>query len=254
MSTTDNHIQDFLTQLPFFKGLQEPQLQAFLRAADTREYSKGQRLFAAGDRAAKFFVILSGWVKLYRSTIEGEEAVLAIFTRGDVFGEAAMFEDATYPFSVDIAENAKLFEIPAPFLKEATKNNPDVMNRIMASMSREMHKLQLENEHLSIMTAPQRVGCLLLQLSADLSGKGCVFSFPYDKSLAAARLGMKPETFSRSLSQLRPFGVTVSGAEVQIESFQSLMDYVCGHCSMQGSGCRGSMNACLSGCNKSSCA
>lgn len=234
----------FLANLPFFKGLDQALLDNFIAVSEMREHPKGQRLFSAGDKAKKFFVILSGWIKLFRSTVEGEEAVLAIFTAGDVFGEAAVFEDATYPFSAEIAENARLLEIPAAFLKDITKKNPDILSRIMASMSREMHKLQLENEHLSIMTAPQRVGCLLLQLSSHMLGKGGTFTLPYDKSLAAARLGMKPETFSRSLAQLKPFGVSVNGSEVKIDSFQCLMKYVCGHCSMHGSECRGSKQAC----------
>lgn len=239
MSTLDNRTNAFLINLSFFKGLGEQDLDKFLHASEVSEYAKGHSLFSAGDMAKKFYIILSGWIKLYRSTHEGEEAVLAIFTRGDVFGEAAVFEDASYPFSAEIVETAKLIEVPADFLRTAAKEKPDILNRIMASMSREMHKLQLENEHLSIMTAPQRVGCLLLQLSTGMLGKGGTFTFPYDKSLAAARLGMKPETFSRALSQLKPFGVTISGTEININSFQCLMQYVCGHCSLQSGECRG---------------
>lgn len=229
----------FLHELPFFKGQREADLERFFQNSAIVEYPKGHPLFSSGDKANKFYVIIDGWLKLYRSTFEGEEAVLAIFTRGDVFGEAAVFTDAAYPFSAEVAENAKLMEIPAALLRDAARDNPDIMNRIMASMSREMQKLQLENEHLSIMTAPQRVGCLLLQLSTGMLGKGGTFSFPYDKSLAAARLGMKPETFSRALSQLKPFGVAIQGSEITIGSFQCLMQYVCGHCSLQTGECRG---------------
>lgn len=239
MSTSVANSRNFLADLPFFKGQRSEDLDKFLLSANIYDYPKGHHLFSSGDKAQKFYIIMEGWLKLYRSTFEGEEAVLAIFTRGDVFGEAAVFDDATYPFSVEVAENAKLMEIPAHVLRETAKDNPSIMGRIMASMSREMQKLQLENEHLSIMTAPQRVGCLLLQLSTGMQGKGGTFSFPYDKSLAAARLGMKPETFSRALSQLKPFGVNISGSEITINSFQCLVQYVCGHCSLHAGECRG---------------
>lgn len=245
----------FLADLPFFKGQGSAELDRFLQSAVVVDYAKGHHLFSAGDKADKFYIIMSGWLKLYRSTFEGEEAVLAIFTRGDVFGEAAVFEDATYPFSVEIAENATLMEIDASLLQSAAKENTNIMSRIMASMSREMQKLQLENEHLAIMTAPQRVGCLLLQLSTGMLGKGGTFSIPYDKSLAATRLGMKPETFSRALSQLKPFGVSINGVEITISSFQCLVQYVCGHCSLHAGGCRGAkeFNTGTSCAGKSSC-
>lgn len=240
MTIADPKTTSFLTTLPFFTGLGDADMDRILRDAEFKKYAKSHVLFNAGDKATRFFVILQGWIKLYRMTKEGEESVLAIFARGDVFGEAAIFEGADYPFSVQIAEEAQLLEIPATTLRTMARENPDITNRIMASMSREMHKLQMENEHLAIMTAPQRVGCLMIQLSSNMLGKGGTFTFPYDKSLAAARLGMKPETFSRALSQLKPYGVLVRGNEIHIESFDALTGYICGHCSRTDDHCRGS--------------
>lgn len=238
--TVEDHKNQFLGELPFFKNLPKSDMEAFFNAARIREYKKQESLFHLGDAADRFFVVLSGWIKLYRETGEGEEAVIAIFTRGDVFGEAAIFSGAGYPFSAQASETSRIIEIPAAVLRMRGRDNHDIMNRVMASMSKEMRNLQLENEHLALMSAPQRVGCLLLQLSAGMVGKGGTFSFPYDKSLAAARLAMKPETFSRALMQLRPVGVTVSGPEVRIENFSCLVDYCCSHCSSLPGECRGS--------------
>ena len=108
----------------------------------------------------------------------------------------------------------------------------------MASMSREMRRLQLETEHRAMMDAPQRISCMLLRLSADMIGAGGAFTFPYDKSLAAARLGMKPETFSRALAQLKSDGVTVKGSEIRIDSFSHLAELSCSHCSCAAGECK----------------
>ena len=83
------------------------------------------------------------------------------------------------------------------------------MSQIMRIMSRELKSLEMENEHLALMSASQRVGCLLLQMSSGMLGKGGTFAFSYDKALAASRLTMKPETFSRALAQLKDVGVSV---------------------------------------------
>jgi len=100
---------------------------------------------------------------------------------------------------------------------------------------------------MAIMSAPQRVSCLLLQLSGHMIGNGGTLTFPYDKSLAATRLGMKPETFSRALAQLKPYGVTAKGPEITIESFTRLTEFSCGHCTALPGECRGcrSATACL---------
>lgn len=243
MDTTES-TDRFLRGLTFFASLPEANIQAFLKAGRICRYGKGRHIFMQGDEADRLFVVLSGWVKLYRETTEGDEAVVALFTRGDVFGEAAIFGNAGYPFSAEAAEETRLIEIPSAVLREQAKGNHEVMARIMNSMSREMRNLQMENEHLALMSAPQRVGCLLLQLSSGMIGKGGTFSFPYDKSLAASRLGMKAETFSRALAQLKPVGVTVNGPEVAIDSFANLVDYCCSHCSSLPGECAGSRGDC----------
>ena len=230
----------FLRGLTFFADLQEATIAAFLKTSRLCKYSKKRNIFLQGDEADRLFVVLSGWVKLYRETADGEEAVVALFTRGDVFGEAAIFGNAGYPFSAEAAEESRILEIPSPTLREQALLNHEVMARIMNSMSREMRNLQMENEHLALMSAPQRVGCLILQLSSGMVGKGGTFSFPYDKSLAAARLGMKPETFSRALSQLKPVGVSVNGPEVSVDNFSTLVEYCCSHCSSLPGECSGS--------------
>jgi CRP-like cAMP-binding protein len=241
MVSIEDRTGQFLRDLPFFASLSEADLAAFVKAAQVRDYKKQENLFTRGDKADRFFIISSGWIKLRRETPEGEEAIVAIFTRSDVFGEAAIFGGAEYPFSAEAVEDTRVVEIPASVLKARAAANPVIMEQIMASMSREMHQLQMESEHLALMSAPQRVGCLLLQLSSGMVGDGGTMNFPYDKSLAAARLGMKPETFSRALAQLKPVGVTVRGSEVRIDRFDRLAAFTCSHCSMAGectSACR----------------
>jgi CRP-like cAMP-binding protein len=230
----------FLRGLPFFSGLPESDLTSFLKAGTVRDYRKQQHIFEQSDPADRFFIVMQGWVKLYRNTAEGDQTIVALFTRGDVFGEAAIFSGAGYPFAAEAAESIKLIEIPGAVLRERARGNHEVMSRIMRSMSHEMRNLQMENEHLALMSAPQRVGCLLLQLAGNMIGNGGTFQFPYDKSLAAARLGMKPETFSRALAQLQPVGVTVKGSGVHIHSFSSLVEYCCSHCSSLPGECKGS--------------
>src|SRR5690606_9070894 len=128
---------------------------------------------------------------------------------------------------------------PGHTFQQLARSNHDITNRMMSVMSHEMHNLQIENEHLSLMSAPQRVGCLLLQFSTGIEGKGGALVFPYDKSLAAARLGMKPETFSRALAQLKLLGVTVSGSKINIQDFSRLIDFCCDNCSLLLGECGG---------------
>ncbi len=212
---------EVLRQLPLFET------GALLQAATVRDHAKGSHLFLQGDAATRLFVVISGCVKLYRVTEDGEEAVVGLFTRGDMFGEAAGLENAVYPSSAQVAEDARIAEIPARALR-------GMQAQLMGAMAQELHRLRMENEHKALMDAAERVGCLLLELTSD--GKT---AFPYDKALAAQKLGMTPETFSRALAKLKPLGVTVDGPGIRIENPARLAHYACAHCSASGAECAG---------------
>ncbi|MBI1215815.1 MAG: cyclic nucleotide-binding domain-containing protein [Alphaproteobacteria bacterium] len=234
-----NHMAHFVSALSFFNGLAEEEVAELIRDAAAKTYPRGTGLFHQGDAADRLFIVVSGWVKLFRTTENGDESIIALFSRGDVFGEAAIFGGVDYPFSAVAAEESAVLEIPAETLRRKAKQSPQMMERIMRSMSQEMRRAQMENEHMVIMTAPQRVGCLLLQLSSGMRGDGGCFTFPYDKSLAAQRLGMKPETFSRALAQLKSSGVASKGAEVGIDNYCRLAAFCCISCSAGLADCKG---------------
>lgn len=234
MASIDNQTGTFLKTLPFFSGLSDASVNAFAQAGRIRTYRKQEHLVQQGDRAEVFFIVMNGWIKLCRQTAEGDESVVAVFTRGDVFGEAAIFTGGAYPYTAEAAEETRMFEVPAAVLEKQARENPDILKRVMAAMTREIEKQQMNNEHMALMSSAQRVGCLLLQLSSEMIGSGGTFTFPYDKSLAAAQLGMKPETFSRSLAQLKEAEVESRGTEVKVESFCALAKFCCKNCTAEG--------------------
>lgn len=222
----------------FFDGLPEPDIQAFAAAAETRNYAKGDYVFAQEDTAAHFYIVTSGWVRLYRTTPDGQEATAGVLTAGAVLGENAVFE-STCQYSAQAIEAAEVAAIPVALFRERMRERPELMLRVTQELARKLESANLQIEHSTLKTALQRVGCLLLRLSANVTGAGGAFPFPYDKKIAAQQLGMQRETFSRGLSGLRPVGVTVKGSEISVDNFQRLTDYVCKGCSAYPDRCPG---------------
>jgi CRP-like cAMP-binding protein len=73
MGNVDNLHAEFVKKVAFFSGLPDAELFAFLRESHMRDMSKDEQLFRQGDRAESFFLVVSGWVKLYRHSIDGVE-------------------------------------------------------------------------------------------------------------------------------------------------------------------------------------
>ncbi|MGE4313757.1 MAG: Crp/Fnr family transcriptional regulator [Pseudobdellovibrionaceae bacterium] len=238
MSISANDSATFLKTVPFLSGLDDTDYAQLSQISHTKSFKKGETLFVRGDHASEVFLVMSGWVKTYRDTLEGDEAVVGVFSHGDMFAETALLAEGEYPYSAQAVEDTVVTALPAASLKLFVAKRPDIMLKIMQSFSQHMNRLQLENEHLSFMSASQRVGCLLLQIAADhKDGERAILRFPYEKALAASKLGMKPETFSRALSQLKEIGVAVKHDIIEIGSYEDLIEHVCSNCSAGFAGC-----------------
>ncbi|MCI5050226.1 MAG: Crp/Fnr family transcriptional regulator [Rickettsiales bacterium] len=227
-----NEIPELLEGLPLFKGLGPEIIQTLVEQSQSRNIRKGTILYLQDDPADWFYVILHGWVKLFRETIEGEEAVIDVLTNRHMFGENAVFEEDRYTYAVEIIEDSALIAMPTAVLKQQIATNNQLALNMLSSMSRHRLQQHREIEHLNVQNAPQRIGCFLLRLCGSKPEKHVTIHLPYDKTLIASRLGMKPETFSRALAKLKQnTNIKVSGPSVHIEDVDRLVEYTCNHCS-----------------------
>lgn len=202
-----------LRRLPMFESLSPEVLRTLLAESVVRHYSKNMLLFLHGEPAKRFFIIFDGWVKLFRETANGHESVIAVFTKGESFAEAAIFENGTYPVSASMVDAGRLLVVPAaPFLR-CMRDDSEVSLNVMSSMSRHLRRLVRQIEQLTARSSTERLADFLLKLTQAKVGS-TVVHLPLDKSLIAARLGMQPETFSRSLARLRKLGVECDGPDI----------------------------------------
>lgn len=210
-----------VARVPLFARLEMSSLAALLADASMRRFSRNALLFVEGEPAGQFYVVLDGWVRLYRQTADGRESVIALFARGESFAEAAMFLDGTFPVSAAVVDEARLLVIPARSFRHALERDNALCFKMMASMAVHLRRLVGQVEQLTVRSSSERVAQFLLKLARD-GAASAIVHLPYDKGLIAARLGMQPETLSRALAKLRPLGVETHGSRVAIHDVAAL--------------------------------
>jgi CRP-like cAMP-binding protein len=199
-------------------------------------FQHDDRVVLHGDAATGLWLVYRGWVKLTRQTPDGKETVVGLCTEGDIFGEAALFPSANYPYSAEVVgSEAELAAIPAATIRGLIARDASLSARVMALLNERTAQAQLKLEHLSTMSAAQRLGCFLLRLCHMQANGSRSLQIPVEKHVLAAYLGMKPETLSRSQQQLRPLGITVEGHAITVNDIARLREFVCGSCSESGS-------------------
>ncbi|MEZ5669664.1 MAG: Crp/Fnr family transcriptional regulator [Alphaproteobacteria bacterium] len=212
-----------LGQTPLLRGLPEGAFAALAAASSERFVRRGEVLFLQGAPAEHIWVVIDGWIKIYRTTQGGAEAVMAVFTRGQSFAEAAVFRAAGYPTTAEAATDARVVRVPAAALMRLVRERPEAALAMLASLSQKLHLLIGELEQLKVSGGAQRVAGFLLSL-CDGTGDQTV-ALPYDKALIAAKVGMKPESLSRAFNRLRGLGVRIDGDSVRIADVAGLQSF-----------------------------
>ncbi|WP_415184206.1 Crp/Fnr family transcriptional regulator [Phaeovulum sp.] len=198
--------------------------QRILSQAHVRSYDRGATVFLQGERAAAIFIVLEGWVKLYRIAPNGAEAVVGVFTRGRSFGEAVAFSHGTYPVAAETVTDCTLLRIETDILMRMIRDEPDVALSILSATFAHLHGLVSQIEQLKAQTGAQRVAEFLLELCSVETG-ACTVTLPYEKVLIAGRLGMKPESLSRAFARLKEAGVTVRQNHAAISDVTALRTF-----------------------------
>lgn len=218
---------DFLQRMQLFDHLSKEEVRQIAESAKVRRFDKAHHLFEQGDEARHFFAVLSGSVKIYRSTPQGEQAVIGVFGPGETFAEAAMFVGRRYPATGETIEESRLCLFERGAFEASITANPHLSLGMLGAISYHLHHMTLQVEQLKTRNAEQRLVDFLLGLCKTDTG-ACRITLPYEKSLIAARLGMRPESLSRNLAHLAGFGVQVKGEEVAIDDVEQLAEHFAG--------------------------
>ena len=213
----------------FFSGLSDKEISGFLDVAQSRAYRKGKLLYLEGEPAEFFYVVCSGWVKLFHTMPEGDEVTIDMLTTGHLAGEGSIFENGLHTSSAQVIEDVQVISIPLHTLKDQIRNSQTLALNMFSAMARH-HRRHYGDMALNAMqTAPQRVGTFLLRLCPQDKKESIAFHLPYDKTLIAETLGMKGATFSRALNILRQkTGLRMKGTRVEIDSTKALIKFVYG--------------------------
>lgn len=196
-----------------------------LDAARATRHTRGDTIFHQGDTARVLHIVASGWIKLYRIASNGTEAVVGIFTNGQSFGEPLALRGDPYPVSAEAVTDCTLIQIPSDALLDLIRAQPEAAIAMLSATYMHLHALVAQIEQLKAQSGTQRVAEFLLELCPDDSEAATV-TLPYDKTLIAGRLGMKPESLSRAFSRLKAHGVVVRHASAAIASTSVLRQLI----------------------------
>ncbi len=210
-------LEEVLAKVGFLEAASAEGLRRLARASELRTLVRGGVLFLEGDPVERFFVVVEGWVKVYKGHPDGDrQIVLHLEGPGSPLAEVAVFlDEARYPASAEAATPAQVLAVPKGTFLELLEAEPAVARGALRYLAQRQRALIRLLAKLTFQDVLERlVGYLVERLEAE--GQG--FELPTNAELAAL-LGTVPEIMSRTLSRFYKQGwIRLENRHVWIEN------------------------------------
>ena len=220
-------IEDFLKNLPLFRGLSADEVGRIAAATSQMRAAAGTILFRKGDVCSGFHVIVYGQVKLAFGASDGSEKVVEILGPGQSFGEAVMFLERPYVVFAETLADSLLLHVGKAAIVQELAHSQDFARRMLGGLAQRLHHIVGDLEGYSLKSGTQRViGYLLREVDNAQGGRSAEVTLPATKSVIASRLSITREHFSRILHELSDLGlIKVSGRTIRFLDLQRLREY-----------------------------
>ena len=189
--------------IKLFSGLENKELETVLSNAIIIKYQSGKNLFLAEEKISDFKILISGSVKIFALSEEGEESILQIIKP---YQSISNIFATHYLASGQAMENSEVISIPLTQLKEHSKSSLQLLANLLQEEAQRNIDLLKQMTNLKLANAEHKLGQFLLGMAFEKGDKAKNIELKTSKAAIASYLGIKPETLSRALNKLKSWG------------------------------------------------
>jgi len=205
-------------RVALFEGVPADSLRSLAERASYRIFKAGETVVGEMEAVQAFYVVVSGQLKLYKSSPEGKEQTLYLLGPGEPFGMCTAFATDSFPASAAALEESAVLIIPGLALQAVAMKEPALLLNVIHVLSRRLKESMSLIESLSLKEIPQRLASFLLLSpgKGTREGRDQVQLTITHRELAKI-LGATPEALSRALKKMASDRLlTVEGRKIGI--------------------------------------
>lgn len=188
----------------FFSSLSEPALKEIGILFGEEKYRRDDYIFFEGDIPEWLHIVMEGRVKLLKHSDTGKDIILQIFTPGDMFGEASLFDRKPYASSAQAMEPSSILKLSRKDFLLFFGRHPFIATEMITELGRQLREAQATIKSLAVDRVEQRIAHILLKLAdkVGISQKGGIMiNLPLTRQDLADMAGTTVETAIRVMSR-----------------------------------------------------
>ncbi len=210
MSTQRFDIVAVLENTALLSGLSQEELRTLAARTVRKLFKSGELLFSEGEPCHGLHIIADGKVRIFKTSVNGREQVLAMNQPGESVAELPVFDGGEYPASAVAIVDTQVAFISQRDFHSYCLEHPQVALKVLSVAGARLRRLVDIIEELSFTTIRQRLVSMLLRIAqnegAD-TGQGIEFQLPSTHQELANQLGTVRELISRNLMRLQAEGL-----------------------------------------------
>ncbi len=199
-----------LAKTALLSSLSREEFQWLAARTVCRHFTSRELLFSEDDPCHGLHIIARGKVRIFKTSANGREQVLAVNQAGESVAELPVFDGGRYPASAMAIEDVEIAFISRQDFHAYCMEHPEVALKMLAVVGARLRRLVGIIEELSFTTIRQRLISVLLRL-AETEGKqtarGIEIQLPASHQELASQLGTVRELISRNLMRLQAEGL-----------------------------------------------
>jgi CRP-like cAMP-binding protein len=193
---------EFLKKIPYFSDLGLAELESIGKLVFEKSADRAAMVLLEDESAADLYFVASGVVKVFKTSAEGKEQILAIVRPGESFNDVPIFDGGLNPASAQAMGPVLLYGIKKDDMKAILRDHPRIaLNVIKVLAGRVRHLVSLV-EDLSFKHVIGRVAKILFENVGGETGHGPRLT----QQEMAAMAGTAREVVGRSLKALEEEG------------------------------------------------
>ena len=161
---------EFLKSIPYFSGVGFGELDSIREFIFEKTAERGAMILIEGQPAEVLYFVVSGVVKVFKTSADGKEQILSLIRPGESFNDVAVFDGGSNTASAQAMGPVILYGIRKSDIEVILLDHPKValnVNRVLASQVRQLGSLV---EDLSFRHVTGRVAKILLENAGDGTG------------------------------------------------------------------------------------
>lgn len=194
---------ELLQSTKYFSGIDAAQLDALRAYFKEVSYEKGVNFISEGSRSDSLYFIVSGLVKVYKTSSNGREQVLHIAPTGDSLNDVSLFDGEPNAAGMVTLTPVVLYAIKKDDIFRILRENPAIMMNVIKALA---SRIRRDAKLLEDISSSQVLGRLAKLFLGRYGGEELTAGLNLTQKDMASLVGSSREMVNRSLKVIEDMG------------------------------------------------